>query len=240
MLMFGGSDTDHKPMNDLWELDVLRGKWERLVSASTRLPAPRNCFAAAMIENAGSSEMLVYGGFHLGDLWAYSLEDRTWTLLSNWSDPVPDHPGIRAAHSAATGPGSKDMYVYAGFRFDTDVIDKERFAVGRLDDLSRWNILAHTWHLVHQQKSIGVRQFFPMELVSWSPSQRENFGLVVMGGTQCNPNCSLVGTTDFFSLSTGIWHRVEVDRAPIHRYQHTMVAHGGALWVFGGESFDPH
>jgi len=238
LLVYAGSDTDHKPMKDMWMLDVAAGVWTEQIPRNNP-PPPRHCFSAVLVGDA----MWVYGGFRLADLWAYSLRDMRWKLLSDkGKEDSPDHPGIRAAHDAAVGPSGDEMYVYGGFRFANDVSDSTRFAHGKLSDLWRF-CEASGWTSVPQQEMIGGRQFFTLNMVprySEDTGVDAEMGLAVTGGTKCNPNCSLVGETDFYSFNEQRWSTVNLRRVPLHRYHHTVVPHMGYLWIFGGESFDPY
>lgn len=237
LVVFGGTDKDHAMLNDLWELDVATGRWlDHAVPLNLR-PLPRNCFSAALLEG----QMFIYGGFHLGDLWRYSFETYKWKLMIDMpkADAL-DHPGKRASHSAVTAPNGKDMYVYGGFRFQDDVSDPKRFAHGKLDDMWVYRYDANKWELVPQVKSQGGREFFSMELVPWTIAADEHIGLVTFAGVQCDPDCSLRGSLAFFSLRDHKWRRIHVTEEPYTRYQHGMSLFQDALWIFGGESYDPH
>eukprot|EP00928_Gymnodinium_smaydae_P025309 TRINITY_DN20203_c0_g1_i1.p1 TRINITY_DN20203_c0_g1~~TRINITY_DN20203_c0_g1_i1.p1 ORF type:complete len:489 (+),score=88.07 TRINITY_DN20203_c0_g1_i1:87-1469(+) len=254
LLIYSGTNLRHEVLQDVWELDVGSGVWAEHRQSGDQPPG-RNCFAAALL----GATMLVYGGFHLGDLWSYELAARRWRLLL--AAPAADseeHPGKRAGHAAVAGPGGKEFFVHGGFRFKDDVSDAERFPWGRLGDLWAYSLEQGRWRQLPQARPANGRANFALNLVSWPTTEASTadglgaadekelgLGLLAVGGTRCNAtqypqSCSLVADMSFYSLSAGRWLEVNVRNPRLHRYYHSCVLHAGALWLFGGESFQPH
>lgn len=247
LVVFGGSTLGHAKLSDIWELDVLSGSWTQLVPKNEP-PSGRDCFSAVLL----GTSMVVYGGFHLGDLWEYNFKTQRWKLLMD--QPQVDHkghPGKRAAHSAVTALNTKDMYVYGGFRFESDVTDAA-LGSGKLEDLWLYTSADNKWHLMPQVGGAqGGRQFFGMELVPWWKAssngellgkEATSHGLVVFGGTLCPTatTCRLVGSTTVYSLDEHRWYSINVKEDPLHRYHHSLSFCEDALWHFGGETYQPH
>merc|ERR1712232_666061 len=176
-----------------------------------------------------------------GDLWRYNFGSYKWKLMIDMpKQDSPEHPGKRSAHSAVAAPNGRDMYVYGGFRFENDVSDAARFAHGKLEDLWLYRYDENRWELVPQVRTQGGREFFAMELVPLRLAGEEHMGLVTFGGVRCNPDCSLRAAMAFFSLLDNKWRSIRVAEEPYSRYQHTMTLYQDALWIFGGESYEPH
>lgn len=241
VVVFGGTGSSKKreKHDDLWQLHVASGEWQQLAPANAPPPG-RDCFSAVV---AGDL-LVIYGGFHLSDVWSFSFRSLEWRMLSERpKEDSPDHPGVRSGHSAVAAPDGARMFVYGGYRFESDVTDPARFPYGRLGDLWLFDIGSNRWQQLPQAESPGNRYAFAMSLVPWfgaAAGKDDDVGLAVFGGTLCNPVCNLTGRLDFFSLITRRWTPVDVAERPLHRYYHSMSFSDGYLWTFGGESFNPY
>lgn len=238
LAVFGGTGEKEVAYSDLWELDIPSASWRRCA------PGPmkgRGCCSGAVV----GSSMLIYGGFHLGDLWSYRFDEDRWELLMD--APQEDHaghPGKRAGHSVVVSPCGGKMYVYGGFRFENDVTDTS-LGWGKLEDMWIYHVADNTWERLPQVGGTqGGRQFFSMALVPWwrgdDSDELDGHGLAVFGGTQCNPESKLVGTLTLYSLEEQRWYFINVEEEPLHRYHHTMALCKDALWIHGGETYHPH
>jgi len=248
IVIFGGSGARDQKFNDVWELDLKTGRWELLAAAGHEPgPSPRDCSAAARLQGS----LLAYGGFavgsRLGDLWSFDIRSRRWQLLIDKPpEESPDHPGRRVSHAAVTAPNGRDMYVFGGFRFESDVTDASRFPHGRLADLWLYNGADNRWQAIPQLKQNGGRDSFSMVLAPAPQSGDKDdasatrAGLLVFGGVHCTPDCALSNSTDFFSLHDQRWSKIHANSPPLHRYHHSAVMHRGSLYIFGGESYEPH
>mmetsp|Transcript_51108 Transcript_51108/g.94584 ORF Transcript_51108/g.94584 Transcript_51108/m.94584 type:complete len:409 (+) Transcript_51108:22-1248(+) len=247
LVIFGGQGMTEASLNDAWKYDVVSGAWQQLGAGAELKPPPRACFSAALMTDPATSEatMVVYGGFHLGDTWAFNFTQESWRLLTQELADARAHPGVRAAHSAVAVQGGSVMYIYGGFRFQEDVASDSPQAFGKLDDLWKFSLVGNRWQEVSQAQHLGGRIFFAMLLLP-GESQDQPV-LAIHGGSHCAPTCSLDGSllvapldaADHNASGQVTWSKVEVESEPRGRYHHTVTYHQGALWLMGGESYDP-
>lgn len=112
LLLFGGVDGQGTLLNDLWSYNPSSGQWTQLTQpvalttnyCSSGNPAPRA--SAAMVWDSIDNEVLLYGGLganntFLNDLWAYSPDANTWTMLSCSNSPATSNTSAPAPRSGA-------------------------------------------------------------------------------------------------------------------------------------------
>jgi N-acetylneuraminic acid mutarotase len=132
MLMFGGDQANGNELNDLWSFQLPLGPWT-LETPSGGPPAVRRNHSA--VWNPGAAEMLVFGGFcgpscSYNDVWSYSVNTNTWTLLANNGTPPPPGYDFHAAWDSI----NENMLVFGGY--DDSV---------HSDDLWQYNRATETW-----------------------------------------------------------------------------------------------
>lgn len=112
--VFGGERSAYS-FNDLWALDLATETWTSVELNSLVTPPPRFDHSAVVMEVAGESVLVVYGGrsghVFLGDLWVFSFATSTWRQLAP-SGAL--EPGLRFAHAAAVASNNQ-MYLFGGY-----------------------------------------------------------------------------------------------------------------------------
>lgn len=205
LLVFGGIDAKGELLNDLWSYNPASGKWTDLVPASTSAsdcstgsPAPR--MNAAMVWDSVDQQALLYGGMgnngsYLGDLWAYSPAQGTWTALACSGNG----PGARGGAGAAWN-GSQ-MLLLGGLN-----------ASGLLGDFWSYSPASGSWSKIAATTPPGTRAY---PAVSWDSHDKQ---LYVFGGLQASGQQS----GDFYVYRpTSGWQSIEAANgtAPLARQQ---------------------
>lgn len=113
LIIFAGKGSDHKPLDDLWSLDLDTMKWEQETHVKFPL-TPRKGHSATMV----GDEMLVYGGRlnnheYYDDLVALSLDPHSLKPVKWRVIKTAQSPGKRNHHVAIGLPGRR-MLVYGG------------------------------------------------------------------------------------------------------------------------------
>lgn len=242
--MFGGDDGGHKKsmfnyifqswFDELWRFDLRAYTWRHIAPAN-QAPPKRALHSAVVIGDA----MYVYGGLELADTWRYDFGPKTWTLIvpppADTHTKDGSHPGRRHAFAAAATPGG--MYIFGGCRH---VRGSRPLA---FNDLWYFSVGANTWHLV--APAVGAEG-----VALPSPAARSHLSfvplsdslLLLYGGALCIPGCSCYGDTWTYDTRTTRWTALNATNAPIHRYRQNVVVHAreGAVYLFGGESYQPY
>lgn len=122
MVIFGGRSratasgayTNH---NDVWALNLETRTWQELTVESGPVPTARSNPAGGY--NAVTGELVVFGGNSSTsglsfsphrDVWAFSLENRTWRKIPAQGSA----PEARLFHAAAVDSEGKRLFVYGG------------------------------------------------------------------------------------------------------------------------------
>lgn len=111
----------------------------------------------------------------------------------------------------------------------------------------------------HKPKAFNDLYRFSIDTNSWSqieptvndlPKPRAHFSflslsfraLLLYGGARCTPSCVCWGDTWVFDIENARWKALNVSHQPIHRYRQNLVLNqrDGALYLFGGESYQPY
>lgn len=113
--MYGGREDVHY-FDDLWQLDIGSGAWQRIEPADGFRPAGRDHHAAAVHAGrlfvfAGRSGWDYCSSRPINSLWAFDLGARTWQRVPQTGDrrgvPLPrfEHSYAQAARPGSNGVG---------------------------------------------------------------------------------------------------------------------------------------
>ncbi len=207
VLVFGGVNSQGLH-NDLWSYNPNSGQWTQLTPSTNATstdcsgssPAPRA--SAAMVWDSIDNEVLIYGGIganhtFLSDLWAYSPNAGTWTLLS-CTNSASNTPGPRSGAGVAWN--GNQMLLLGGHNSDN--------SSGLLDDF--WSYTPGpagakgSWSQL-QNSPLGALVYPTM---SWDSRDR---ALYVFGGTTATAQSNTIAT---YQPSNGGWHIATPSNAP--------------------------
>jgi hypothetical protein len=105
------------------------------------LPPPRAHHTAVLL---AKSQMIVYGGIHLDDMWTYSIDGNSWAKVQQSSTHDDSRmPGKRHGHSAVEGADEDGFYLFGGFRFAEDAAEGD--SSGPLEDLWHFALASGAW-----------------------------------------------------------------------------------------------
>ena len=112
MIVFGGEAWGGKFMNDVYELDLVKGResWRRL-QTSGDIPSGRS-FHTAVYDSA-HHRMIVFGGYNgeiYNDLFTLDLDSLTWRKRN----PSGDIPYPRDFHTAVYDEANDRMVIFSG------------------------------------------------------------------------------------------------------------------------------
>jgi CubicO group peptidase (beta-lactamase class C family) len=105
VILFGGTDSAHQPLGDVWAYDFNTDSWEQAASE----PGAR--WLPNMVYDSESDRVVIFGGVNqpgcaygtpalCRDTWSYDYNSDTWTeLVSSAQPPLPD--GLQSAYSSA-------------------------------------------------------------------------------------------------------------------------------------------
>ncbi len=247
MILFGGR-TSSGDLNDVWAFDLSEETWTEITPGGGPVPDPRSTHNA--VYDADERRMLIWSGQKLqggreflNDVWAFDLEEHTWTPF----DPPDPRPNVRYGTAAIFDPRARSLVTFAGF---TDE--------GRFDDTWAFDPDENSWtdisppgdrplkrclhHAVYDRRghamimyggqSVGAQGdiwAFDLEEHSWteltpadSPSGRwfaaaaydpRNHRFLMFGGNRGED----AGTTDevwTFDLQTQAWALLKPDGGP--------------------------
>ena len=113
MILFGGAADAQVRVNDVWRLQLGPDPQWSLIQTSGAAPSARLGHTAVL--DPVRDRMIVFGGIDanlqiLGDAWAFSLSDSTWTPLT----PLGTPPPARGYHTAIYDPVRDRMVVFGG------------------------------------------------------------------------------------------------------------------------------
>lgn len=97
--VFGGRDSNHKELNELYSFDTLTNKWTLL--SSDDVGPPHRSYHS--MTSDGDHQIYVFGGCgdagRLNDLWAFDVVSRLWTQLPSPGDNCRPRggPGLAVA-----------------------------------------------------------------------------------------------------------------------------------------------
>lgn len=140
LIVLGGEKVARTPVDSvIWTLSLSSDEstWTPLSTKTEAAPSPRVAHAQAISNN--NNNMFVFGGRQgitmeespLQDLWSFSFDSSTWTLIESNELSVPPTP--RSFHRMIS-VGSNTLYVFGGCG-----------AAGRLNDLYSYNIDTNIW-----------------------------------------------------------------------------------------------
>lgn len=214
MLLFGGIDTSHQVVNDLWKFDILTNTWTKIQTSKS--PAPRHSHTAVLYEGS----MIIFGGLgassFLGDVWKYSAETNTWQEVNNGKNggPIP-----RSAASAVIE--GNYMYIFGGIQFFGGYD-------GYLNDLAKYDLKSNQWI---STKASGQ-----------PPTARASHTSVVLNGQiYIIGGYDLIYLYDIVKLDPKNlkWEgEVAEENPPFGITAQSAVVHEGDIYVFGGTTGD--
>jgi Galactose oxidase, central domain/Kelch motif len=249
--MHGGDDggySRHSPsyviniLGDVWRFSTVTLTWTLLTHGNLLQRAHHTSFLDATGES-----LYIFGGLEptgistrdSNDMWRFVLAKEEWKRVQcSGSAGLPTR---RYGHASAISRGSPEIvYMFGGFALGR----------GNLHDLWQFNLEEHTWVILAPTLSTSSSSQQVQPSVEQLPSVRGYSQMVCLGdhlylygGAECNPGCSCRQGVWIFDIVTQKWAlQPPVDASfaqPVHRYKHSMVSDGRALYVFGGESYKP-
>lgn len=125
------------------------------------VPPPRAHHTAVLLQ--GGADMVVYGGIHVDDMWAYNIVGNRWDELQQASSHADGRrPGKRHGHAAVGNADGNGFYLFGGFRFADDAKEGERS--GPLDDLWYYDLSSGAWTELVQSHPKGGRTYASLML----------------------------------------------------------------------------
>lgn len=218
MFAFGGQVGNKTDVaNDLWVYQLDEDRWERL-NPSGPVPEPRK--GASMVWDGVQGRLLLYGGWNSADprfqdLWAYDVEENTWTEITTGGEPPR-----RYRHGAAWDGVERAMYVFAGCCGRG----------GKFDDVWRYDAEEGSWSEVPTGSSGPFGRNRLNDQMLWDPTHE---AFIVYGGLG---DCGLMSDLWAFLPRQGRWKQLSRHgtAAPLERADHAAAALDGQVYVFGG------
>lgn len=223
--VFGGRDSEHKELNELYSFDTLTNEWTLLSSGDVG-PPHRSYHSMT----AGDHRVYIFGGCgnagRLNDLWAFDTEARQWTQLPSPGEECRPRGGPGLAVS-----GGKVWVVYG-------------FSGEELDDVHAFNALEGIWAHVETKGNkpsprsvfctVGIGKYLVIYGGEIDPSDQGHLGAGMF-------------SREVFALDTEthVWRRLEEfgDGGVEHPGPRGWCAFAGAkvggeegLLVYGGNS----
>ena len=203
-------------LNDVWALDLNAMRWLNLTPDSGPAPTPR--WSHNAVYDPAGQRMLVWsgrrGGTFYNDVWAFDLNEHTWTELVA-SNPIPN---MRYGTAAVFDPLAGHLMTFAGF---TDE--------GRFDDTWRFDPGSARWRQLSPASNPGLRC-----LHSASYDSRAH-RMLIYGGQR---GSSRLGDLWALDLSAGEWVELKPASPPPGRTFAASVydAIGHRFVLFGGDT----
>lgn len=143
LVAFGGRVPGGE-LNDVWSLDLSAMRWQNITPRRGAAPTPR--WSHNAVYDPTVHRMLVWsgrrGGMFYNDVWAFDLNEHTWSELVA-SDPLPN---LRYGTAAIFDPRANELVNFAGF---TDA--------GRFDDTWRFDPNSALWNELSVASNPGPR-----------------------------------------------------------------------------------
>ena len=184
-----------------------------------------------------------------GDTWYVDIAQ---PIIREWRRyTTGPSPGVR--HGAAAVSYHKSLYVHGGSTVAP---------VNLFDDLWRF-IPAEGWTLLHPgsrligaqgigglgQELLGIRR----EMGQWPRARSYHASallpgtvprMILFGGANCTGSCICFNDVWAWTLENAAesegWEQLQPALDLDTRYHHSLVAHEGSVYTFGGESYVPH
>ena len=230
--------------------------WDRpRFKAGDRQPTPRDHAAMATVMHADSSGggiafrpatpvALLYGGAGpggavLGDLWAFTFTNQTWTELIQQTGPGgrPKGPGARCGHTAVAWDSS--LYIYGGADATYNSPSEDslmgsvwQFEFRGLGEVASWTYIQPS-HRVSHLPAARFRHSAAITVVSGSSAP----WMYVFAGLPANGSEEADTALDDFwrvDLETGTWTQLTGTDIPAGRYDHAavMVGNGSSSTMY--------
>jgi N-acetylneuraminic acid mutarotase len=111
IILFGGSDTNARPLGDTWAYDPKANTWTELEPTG---PAPSARAWHSMVYDPGTQRAFLFGGTaeekRLKDTWAYDPKANAWVEL----EPEGDVPERRGNHGMVFDPAAGMVILFGG------------------------------------------------------------------------------------------------------------------------------
>ena len=216
MFLFGGTPDTQIYENQTWQLTLdLDPRWRQVLTVGT---PPAGRLGQSAVYDPVRDRLLVFGGIDgnaqiLGDVWALSLSDSTWTLLQ----PTGNPPTARRYHTAIYDAARDRMIVFGG---------DAGFGLSLNDVWSLWLDPAPRWERIFPHGSLPFARRTHSAIYD-APRDR----IVVFG--------SNLPSNDVWALSFAdtTWRLMSPSGTPpAARFGHSAIydAAGDRMVVFGG------
>jgi N-acetylneuraminic acid mutarotase len=204
MIVWGGyDDVMGVSLNDGGRYDPATDSWRP--TSLTNAPAVRTFHTVVWT----GTEMIVWGGFDLGNVMAYNTGGRydpatdIWTQTSTTNAPTP-----RDSHSAVwTG---SEMIIWSGYD----------------NTGARYDPATDSWNAINTKTAPSARNF---HTAIWTGSK-----MIVWGGEFFDGQQLFFNTGGRYDPAADTWSPTDTSSAPSARYLHTAVWTGSEMIVWGG------
>jgi len=208
--LFGGRDGG-RAHGDLWRLDLLTDRWQRLDPPGDR-PAARFGHTATWLPDVG---LVVFGGqagaTFFDDLWAFDPASGAWSALPGEGR----RPEARYGTCAVLAPDGR-LWISHGFT-----------ASGRFGDTRAWDPETGRWTVETPRDGAAPVDRCLHDCV-WTPDGR----LLLYGGQ--TDGVPALGDLWALDVTGGRWRRQEAPMPGARRLYGLATEGAATAWLFGG------
>ena len=212
VVLFGGLSSQQRLLNDTWIFNFTQRAWAN-VSPTTSPPVGAGHAASY---DARNDAIVLFGGSHGNETWAYWFGNNTWT------DMGPKHPPTQLGIMACDPYRGTHLFFGGYWGLDWGEI---------LNETWTYDLVSNAWTRLEPTTSPPARKGSAMAY------DGEADGFVLFGGhSNAIIEPEMYSDTWVYRGIEGSWTRLTPERSPPPRQDHVLLNADGDLIMYGGRT----